>query len=52
MATNTGLGYRIGAVKGKSQVLINGTYMKRDGATGRFVSGKKDGSPYKGIRKE
>ena len=52
MATNTGSGYRIGAVKGESQVLINGKYIKRDKKTGRFVAGKKDGSPFKGVRRE
>ena len=51
MTTNTGSGYRIGAVKGRSQVLINGKYIKCDDK-GRFVAGKKDGSPFKGVRRE
>lgn len=52
MATNTGSGYRIGAVKGRSQVKTPGGYIKRDTKTGRFVAGKKDGSPFKGVRRE
>ena len=52
MATNPGSGYRIGAVKGRSQVKTPGGYRKRDSATGQFVAGKKDGSAFKGIRIE
>ncbi|MBO5002840.1 hypothetical protein J6C36_01090 [Methanocorpusculaceae archaeon] len=52
MATNTGSGYRNGAVRGRSQVKTPGGYRKRDAATGRFVAGKKDGSAFKGVRRE
>ena len=56
MATNKpyGDGRRIGAVTGRSQVLNTktGVWTKRDIATGRFMNGKKDGTPFKGVRKE
>jgi len=52
MAKNTGEGYRKGAVKGKSQFEHSGTYYKRDGDTGRIVSGKKSGGKYKGVSRE
>jgi hypothetical protein len=58
VAKNTGDGYRAGAVGSKkrgnprSQVETPSGYRKRDGNTGRFMSGKSDGSPYKGVRKE
>lgn len=47
-------GGRIGAVKGRSQVLnpVTGIYTKRNTETGRFMDGKKDGTPFKGVRKE
>lgn len=52
MATNTGNGFRRGAVKGESQMKgPNGYYYKR-GPDGKFKSVKADGSPYKGVRKE
>ena len=56
MATNppSGDGHRNGAVKGRSQVLNpkTGLYTKRDTQTGQFMAVKKDGIPFKGVRKE
>lgn len=54
MATNTGKGHRTGAVRGRSQVVNTKTdrYVKRDTANGRFLDGKADGRPFKGVRKE
>lgn len=56
MATNPPKGdnRRIGAVKARSQVLNpkTQTWTKRDTDTGRFMDGKKDGSPFKGVRRE
>jgi hypothetical protein len=56
MATNppSGDGRRNGAVKGRSQVHNpkTDTWTKRDSKTGKFIDGKKDGTPFKGVRKE
>lgn len=54
MAKNTGKQSRIGAVRGRSQVLNTrtGVWTKRDDGTGRFMSGKADGGSYKGVRRE
>lgn len=56
MATNPpkGDGHRNGAVRGRSQVFnpATQTWTKRDTATGRFMDGKQDGTPFKGVRKE
>lgn len=54
MATNTGNNSRKGAVKKRSQVLnpATGKYVKRDAATGQFMAVKKDGQPFKGVKKE
>lgn len=54
MATNTGKGHRVGAVKGKTQTFnpSTGQYVKRDASTGRFEATKKDGTPFKGVTKE
>lgn len=56
MATNKPYGdnRRIGAVRERSQVYnpVTGIYTKRDANTGRFMDGKKDGTPFKGVRKE
>jgi hypothetical protein len=56
MATNPpkGDGHRNGAVRGRSQVQnpATGQWTKRDTQTGRFMDGKKDGTPFKGVRKE
>ncbi|MBM6930607.1 hypothetical protein H5999_06020 [[Clostridium] spiroforme] len=56
MATNLpkGDGHRIGAVRKRSQTFnpkIN-AWIKRDANTGRFMSVKQDGNPFKGVRKE
>lgn len=54
MATNTGKGFRRGAVKSRSQVLNPKTkeYVERDAKTGRFKNVKTGGKPFKGVRKE
>jgi hypothetical protein len=53
MAKNTGRGHRIGPVKGRSQFkTASGHSAKRDAKTGRIVDVKRDGKPYKGVRKE
>jgi hypothetical protein len=45
---------RKGAVRGRSQTLNpkTGQWTKRDASTGKFMDGKKDGTPFKGVRKE
>ena len=45
---------RIGAVRERSQTFNPATqqYVKRDTTTGRFMDVKKDGTPFKGVRKE
>lgn len=46
-------GGRIGAIKGRSQVLNpHGGWTKRNTANGRFMDVKQDGTPFKGVRKE
>ena len=56
MATNPPVGdnHRNGAVCKRSQFLNSKTkqYVKRDAETGRFLDVKKDGTPFKGVRKE
>ena len=56
MATNPpkGDGHRNGMVKGRSQTYNpkTDTWTKRDTSTGKFMDGKKDGTPFKGVRKE
>jgi hypothetical protein len=54
MAANTGKGFRRGAVSGRSQSFNprTATHTKRDTGTGRFLDGKADGTPFKGVRKE
>ncbi len=56
MATNPPKGdeKRNGAVKGRSQAFNPKTeqWVKRDTSTGRFMDVKKDGTPFKGVRKE
>ena len=56
MATNppSGDGHRNGAVKGRAQTFNPKTeqWVKRDSETGRFMDVKKDGTPFKGVRKE
>jgi hypothetical protein len=53
VATNTGRGSRIGAVRGRSQILnkLTGVWTKR-GERGQFMAGKSDGTRFKGVRKE
>jgi hypothetical protein len=56
MATHgkSGDNRRHGAVKKRSQVLNPKTnkWVKRDTETGRFMDGKADDKPFKGVRKE
>lgn len=53
MASNTGKGYRQGAVKGRSQSKApNGNYVKRNTGTGQFMDQKQGGAPFKGVRRE
>lgn len=56
MAKNgkTGDGHRNGQVKGRSQTYNPKTenWVKRDTDTGKFMDGKSDDKPFKGIRKE
>ncbi|WP_433931029.1 hypothetical protein AB3662_43190 [Sorangium cellulosum] len=56
MAKNgkSGDGHRNGAVRDRSQVQNPKTdqWVKRDTETGRFIDVKKDGAPFKGVRKE
>lgn len=56
MATNppSGDGHRNGAVKDRSQAFnpVTKQCVKRDSDTGRFMDVKKDGTPFKGVRKE
>ena len=50
MATNTGKGFRVGAVKGRTQVKNGRTsdFVKRD----EDKNSRKDGKPFKGVAKE
>ncbi len=52
MAKNTGNGYRRGAVRQRDQVYNpkTETWTKRD-ENGKFMNGKVDGDPFKGVRK-
>jgi len=54
MATKIGQNSRLGLVKSRSQILnpATGNYIKRDTATGKFLDVKKDGTAFKGVRKE
>jgi hypothetical protein len=56
MAKNPPIGdiARRGAVRDRSQVFNpqNDTWTKRDTGNGRFMDQKKDGDPFKGVRKE
>jgi hypothetical protein len=53
VAKNTGKGSRAGAVKGRTQTKTsNGTWVKRDTTTGKFIAVKKGGGSFKGVRKE
>ena len=54
MAKNTGKDFRRGAVDDRSQVRNPKTdqYVKRDTDSGKFMDVKRDGKPFKGVRKE
>jgi len=54
MASNTGDGYRNGAIREKTQFQMpSGNWAKRDTETGRINDVKtSDKSPFKGVRKE
>lgn len=55
MATNgkSGDDRRHGAVRERSQTQTKaGLWVKRDTDTGRFMDVKKDGEPFKGVRRE
>lgn len=53
MASNTGKGYRQGAVTGRSQSKApGGNYVKRNTDTGQFMDQKQGGAPFKGVRRE
>lgn len=56
MATNPPKGdnHRNGAVRERSQTHNPNTdqWVKRDANTGKFMDVKKDGTPFKGVRKE
>ena len=56
MATNgkSGDGHRQGMVRERSQTYNPKTeaWAKRDANTGKFMDGKSDGTPFKGVRKE
>jgi hypothetical protein len=54
MAKNTGKDFRRGAVGDRSQVRNPKTdqCVKRDTDSGKFLDVKKDGKPFKGVRKE
>lgn len=56
MAKNNPVGdnARRGAVRDRSQVYnpVTDVWTKRDTETGRFMDQKKDGEPFKGVRKE
>jgi hypothetical protein len=54
MAKNTGRSSRRGAVRNRSQVRNpkTGDWTKRDSDSGKFLDGKKDRTPFKGVRKE
>ncbi len=53
MATNTGKGFRRGAVAGRTQFeRPDGLFQKRDEATGRVMEVKQGEGPFKGVAKE
>ena len=56
MATNPPYGdnRRMGAVCDRSQTYnpVNERWVKRDTGNGQFMTQKKDGTPFKGVRKE
>jgi hypothetical protein len=54
MARNAGDGYRRGSVDRRTQVFNprTETWTKRDADSGRFMQGKEDGTPFKGVARE
>ena len=53
MAKNTGDGYRIGSVNGRSQFQRDdGHWQKRNDGTGRFMGAKQSEGPFKGVAGE
>jgi hypothetical protein len=53
MGTNTGKGYRQGAVRGRTQFQRDdGNWQKRNEHNGQFMEVKDDGEPFKGVAKE
>ncbi len=53
MATNTGNGYRKGAVTDRTQTEApNDHWTKRDAESGEFMDQKANGEPFKGVAKE
>lgn len=56
MATNgkSGDNRRHGAIRNRTQVFNpkSNTWIKRDRETGKFMDGKSDGTPFKGVTKE
>jgi hypothetical protein len=53
MAKNSGNGYRVGAVKARTQFqLPDGKWMKRDERTGQFLDKKQTDGPFKRVAKE
>lgn len=53
MATNTGKGYRQGAVKSRTQFQQpNGDWQKRNEHGGHFMERKSSEGPFKGVAKE
>ncbi|MGG1518481.1 hypothetical protein ABE504_23890 [Paenibacillus oryzisoli] len=54
MAKNSNQGYRIGAVKGRSQVQTHsGHWVERDRTTGQFINMKTSSkAPFKGVTRE
>lgn len=53
MATNTGNGFRRGAVTARTQFQQpNGDWQKRDERSGQFMERKESPGPFKGVAKE
>ncbi len=54
MATNTGKGFRQGAIDDRTQSKNSKTdsWTKRDTDSGRFMDQKKGGEPFKGVARE
>ncbi len=50
MAKNTGKGYRVGAVRNRSEFVHNGTHFKRNKETGLIMNGSP--KPHKGVANE